>query len=117
MCTHFVDISLVLDILIKREIQKEHCCDASSDKQRLQFLGCNIRNEPAWVLVRVIWQPWLFDRRGDAHGIFCPGFIRPYLGSPTIVQWPNIATSIAKNPGQIIADSDRGEWTRAHLAR
>lgn len=60
MCAQTVDISLVLDILIEREIQKEYCCNTSNYKQWLQFLGSNIRNEPALLLVQITWQQWWF---------------------------------------------------------
>ena len=45
MSAVFVDISLVLDVLVEREIEKQHGGYAAGDEQWLQFLGCNIRNE------------------------------------------------------------------------
>lgn len=51
MSAVFVDISLVLDVLVKREIQEKHRGYASSDKQWLQFLSCNIRNESVYFFL------------------------------------------------------------------
>ena len=91
MSAVFVDISLVLDVLVEREIEKKHCGYASSNEQWLQLLSCNIRDESARFL-SLEFKP-SGSRR--THGIFWPGFIMAYLGSPTIVQWPNMAKSTA----------------------
>ena len=62
----FVDISLVLDVLVEREIEKKHCGNAASDEQWLEFLSCNIRNESVRVLALV---PVTLSLAGDSRYI------------------------------------------------
>lgn len=70
MSAVFVDISLVLDVLVKREIQEKHRGYASSDKQWLQFLSCNIRNESVYFFFIFFLALVLVTSAWQTHGIF-----------------------------------------------